>query len=354
MEKNPQWRLLLIDEYGDYFLACNENEEKSLICTKSKKELIQQVLNGGLMDEMFQIVVDHNHSSDYIQMLKKESYNVILLDNLSGEGNHEHHEHEAGREFLSQINLYFNMEFDSENSESFPNKNPMDRFWIFFISSFPSAYADMRMQLGLDDNSDFFYHSGGGDPVCTPMLFRYNLFNFIKKQVADKVTSTHSAQPEKVTTSLSQPKKIVTSFAKVDQSSYTKLEKCLIPIERQGLISCWSHSKLLAGANWDDEIKKKFSEADIILLLVSASFLASDYINTVERKIAKQRHTDNLCHVVPIILEDCDWKSDEFIKSLQALPNKGKAIRNFKNAGQAWLDVTNGIRNLITQDPFIT
>ena len=37
-----------------------------------------------------------------------------------------------------------------------------------------------------------------------------------------------------------------------------------------------------AGANWDNKIKKEIENADIILFLITSSFLASDYIRNTK------------------------------------------------------------------------
>ena len=59
----------------------------------------------------------------------------------------------------------------------------------------------------------------------------------------------------------------------------------------------------------DAEIAKELGSCDLFLMLVSPDFLASDYCVNREMKRALERHRDDEAHVVPIIVEPCDWIS---------------------------------------------
>ena len=87
-------------------------------------------------------------------------------------------------------------------------------------------------------------------------------------------------------------------------------------------------------------------EAQVILLLISASFLASDYCYDVEMKRALDRHERREAKVILIILRPCDWQGAPFGK-LQALPRDGKAITSWSNRDEAFTDVALGIRQAV-------
>jgi internalin A len=74
------------------------------------------------------------------------------------------------------------------------------------------------------------------------------------------------------------------------------------------------------------KIDNNLEEADIILLLVSADFIASDYCYDIEMKRALERHESGEARVIPIIVRDVSWQSAPFGK-LQALPINGKAVK---------------------------
>ena len=104
-------------------------------------------------------------------------------------------------------------------------------------------------------------------------------------------------------------------------------------------------SVLAAGEEWSDQIDSHLNTADIILLLVSADFIASDYCYENEMKRAMERHESGDAIVIPVILRPVDWSNAPFAK-LQALPKNGKAITTWGNIDEAFTDVAKGIRRL--------
>jgi TIR domain len=60
-----------------------------------------------------------------------------------------------------------------------------------------------------------------------------------------------------------------------------------------------------AGEEWKGQIDRQLAEADIILLLVSADFIASDYCWGEEMTKALARHQLGEARVIPVILRPC-------------------------------------------------
>ena len=87
------------------------------------------------------------------------------------------------------------------------------------------------------------------------------------------------------------------------------------------------------------------TRADIILLLVSADFIASDYCYETEMQKALARHAKGVAKVVPVILRACDWSGAPFAK-LEALPKNAKPVTSWQNQDEAWNDVAQGIRRV--------
>jgi hypothetical protein len=98
------------------------------------------------------------------------------------------------------------------------------------------------------------------------------------------------------------------SYSHEDESLRDELAKHLSVLKRQGVISEWHDRKIGAGDEWKGAIDKNLEEAQVILLLVSASFLASDYCWDVETKRAIERHDRGEARVIPVILRECDWQ----------------------------------------------
>ena len=148
-----------------------------------------------------------------------------------------------------------------------------------------------------------------------------------------------------------QPKalKLFCSFAQEDDKLLTELEKYLHPLERQQQITIWHRNKIAEGRNFLREIKDHLNTAQIILLLVSPDFLASDHCYSVEmqRAIERQRAT-NTVRVIPIILRHSDWQDTPF-GGLKALPDNHIPITESRNRDKAFLNVVQGIRRTIEE-----
>ncbi|HEX8775481.1 MAG TPA: TIR domain-containing protein [Pyrinomonadaceae bacterium] len=143
-----------------------------------------------------------------------------------------------------------------------------------------------------------------------------------------------------------RPIELFFSYSHRDEKLRDELEKHLAMLKRQGLIEGWHDRKILASSEWAGEIDAYLDRADIILLLISADFLNSNYCYGVEMKRAIERHQAGEARVVPILLRECDWKSSPFAK-LHALPTDAKPITNWPNRAQAFTNVAKGLRSLV-------
>src|ERR1043166_9679769 len=119
--------------------------------------------------------------------------------------------------------------------------------------------------------------------------------------------------------------KLFYSYAHEDEPYRTELEKHLSNLRRLGVIAEWHDRKITAGSEWAGEIDKNLEDANIILLLISADFMNSDYCYDNEMKRALERHDAREARVIPIILRPVDWQGAPFGK-LQMLPKDAKAV----------------------------
>ncbi len=122
-----------------------------------------------------------------------------------------------------------------------------------------------------------------------------------------------------------------------------RLQVHLAMLKRNGLIETWNDRMIPAGGVLDDEIDTHLKQADVVLLLVSADFLASDYCYSREIKRALERREQGLTHVIPIILDHCDWLHSPLAR-LKAVPKDGTPISKWPNESEAWQDVVSEIR----------
>src|SRR4051794_29872254 len=114
------------------------------------------------------------------------------------------------------------------------------------------------------------------------------------------------------------------SYAHQDQQYFDELVKHLTLLKRQGIIHAWNDREITGGTAWEGQVDKHLNSAGIILLLVSADYLASDYCFDIEMTRAMERHERGEARVIPVILRPVDgWQAAPFGK-LQAAPTDGK------------------------------
>lgn len=133
------------------------------------------------------------------------------------------------------------------------------------------------------------------------------------------------------------------SYSHKDEALRDQLEVHLSMLKRQEVISVWHDRRLLAGDDLDNGISTDLEKADIILLLVSPDFLASEYCYSKEMLRALERHDAGEARVIPVILRPCEWQKAPFGK-LVAAPTDGKAVTKWPDRDDAFLDITKAIR----------
>lgn len=148
-----------------------------------------------------------------------------------------------------------------------------------------------------------------------------------------------------MTTSLN-PVNVFLSYVHEDKLLLDQLEAHLSSLKWEGLISTWCDRQIMPGANWAGVIDQRLEQASLILLLVSADFLASDYCYQVEVKRALELHQAGKAIVIPIVMRPTDWKGTPF-GQLQALPTGVRAITEWSNQDDAFVDVVAGIRRVV-------
>jgi len=137
--------------------------------------------------------------------------------------------------------------------------------------------------------------------------------------------------------------KLFFSYSHKDEGLRNELETHLALLSRQGVISSWHDRRITAGSDLDQSISSELESSQIILLLVSAHFLASDYCYEKEMIRAIEKHHDGSSVVIPVIIHPCDWHSAPF-GSFRATPTDGKPVSMYANQHEAFSIVAKDIR----------
>ena len=144
------------------------------------------------------------------------------------------------------------------------------------------------------------------------------------------------------------PPTLFFSYSHVDESLRDQLEVHLSALKRQGLIATFHDRRITAGSDLGKAIDADVNAAEIILLLVSPDFIASDFCYDREMIRAMERHEKGEARLIPVVLRPCDWHDLPFGKLL-GVPRDGKAITTWTNTDEAFQDVVRSIKGALRE-----
>lgn len=142
---------------------------------------------------------------------------------------------------------------------------------------------------------------------------------------------------------MTAPLRLFISYSHRDEAACERMLVHLALLKRQGLIDAWHDRRIAAGADLDESISTELETADVVLCLVSADFLASNYCYTREMMRALERRKEGSCEVFPVIVGVCEWKHSP-LGSLLVLPKDGLPVVKHAHEDDAWLQVAQAIR----------
>jgi nucleoside phosphorylase len=139
------------------------------------------------------------------------------------------------------------------------------------------------------------------------------------------------------------PISVFISYSPKDETFLHELETHLATLTREGSIRLWHRRFITAGRELVSETDSHLSSAQLILLLVSSDFLASDYLYGRELTRALKREKEKSARIIPIIVRPCDWQQTP-IAEFVTLPRKNNAISFWENKDDVWSTVAQEVR----------
>ena len=136
--------------------------------------------------------------------------------------------------------------------------------------------------------------------------------------------------------------KLFISYSHKDETLVSKFINHIAPLKNSGLIADWYDRKIETGEEFQDDIDNNLENADIICLMISDSFLASNACLT-EKDVALKLRNRKGMKVIPVIVSPCAWTMHTELNPLLASPTDGKAVTTFTNQNEGWLDVVNWV-----------
>lgn len=104
------------------------------------------------------------------------------------------------------------------------------------------------------------------------------------------------------------PVEVYIAYAAADHELLQRLRIQLAAVERLGLIDAFHDAEIAVGTDREAAQLAALHRAPIIILLLSADFLASDFAYEKELEIALARAAAGTARVFPVLLRDCTWE----------------------------------------------
>jgi hypothetical protein len=165
-----------------------------------------------------------------------------------------------------------------------------------------------------------------------------------------------STPGESVLAAARTPVTLFYSYAHEDEPLRDELQDHLMILERRGVVRSWHDRGIVPGHDWSREIDEHLRTADVVLLLISKDFIASDYIMGAELHLAMERQSRGDAVVIPILLRQVDLQPEDaadmpFVNLLkpQGLPKDLKPVTSWPNRDEAWTNVASGLRATVKE-----
>jgi internalin A len=206
------------------------------------------------------------------------------------------------------------------------------------LPSYPDYFELYENLKVLEDNTEIELKK-----VIGKQVLRFNV-----QELLNGVDLVGERRKKAIDDRIDKKLQLFISYSHKDEKLREELETHLAILQRTAPISSWQDRKILAGEEWKGQIDDNLERADIILLLISADFIASNYCYDIEMNRALERHNNGEAKVIPVVIRNVNWNKAPFAK-LQALPKDGKAVTLWDDRDTAWRDVSEGIERVVNQ-----
>jgi hypothetical protein len=170
-------------------------------------------------------------------------------------------------------------------------------------------------------------------------LYKFRLFVFslnepglfidsFKAQIKDAVEHEAGEAPEP------ENNNVFISYSHTDFAFLQRLLVHLRPLQKAGLINMWEDTHLRAGDLWEQEIEKALKRAAVAILLVSADFMASEFIveNELPPLLAKAEAGGT--RIIPLIVKPCRFTRDKHLARFQAVNDPRNPLISLSEAAR--------------------
>jgi hypothetical protein len=160
----------------------------------------------------------------------------------------------------------------------------------------------------LRDHRFLIYESSGYSFVATRLT-----------QAIQALLESSGGSPTRQPAPSHVPRTVFISYSHVDEDYFQRILVHLRPLEMAKLIDPWSDKKIRAGDRWREEIRAALDKAVAAVLLISADFLASDFITTDELPPLLDAAEKRGTRIIPVIVKPSGFLRDPRLARFQAV-----------------------------------
>lgn len=139
------------------------------------------------------------------------------------------------------------------------------------------------------------------------------------------------------------------SYSHKDKSFLERISVHLKPLERRLSLNVWDDQKLNAGDDWRGEIRSEIEKCSAAILVLSADFLASDFIANQELPPLLEAAKERGARIIPVIAKPCMFHEIDELASFQAInsPSTPLLAMSEAKAEETLVQLASTIRTLI-------
>ena len=159
----------------------------------------------------------------------------------------------------------------------------------------------------------------------------------IKKKPSDSTKSDPDIPPPEIETAARPKDKIFISYSHHDDDSLYALERLQVflkPIEKEGIAKRWDDTLINPGDDWLEEIQKALDSTRVAILLVSADYLASDFISNDELPPLLHAARKKGTKILPLIISHCRFNETKTISRFQAVNKPERPLMKLNKVEQ--------------------
>jgi predicted RNA-binding Zn-ribbon protein involved in translation (DUF1610 family) len=187
--------------------------------------------------------------------------------------------------------------------------------------------------------------------TCVHCESRFISKQFRSPYTCKKCKEKQSLCPEPASEQQSIEKRAVfISYAHEDKAWLTTIKKYLDFYKNEGL-TVWTDQELRAGDQWNTEIETAITHASIAILLISIDFFNSSFIMDKEMPCIQKQCNNNSMRVIPIIVSQCPWDKNAWIKQLQVRPDEALPLDQCKKISEVLTSFADEIFQLVQSQP---